>query len=77
MTSYNSWYDNELVSHSKKDERERNQSLIAYSFYYANVVARNMGLALGQHSSEETSQQWRAIGDTMPDLTGPRIEPEI
>ena len=24
------------------------------------------GLASGQHSSEETSQRWRAVGDTVP-----------
>ena len=30
-----------------------------------------------QHSSEETSQRWRAIGDTASDLTCPGIEPHI
>ena len=34
------------------------------------------GLAPGLHSSEETSQRWRAVGDTVADLTGPRIEPQ-
>ena len=34
------------------------------------------GLASGQHSSEETSQLWRVVGDTVSDLTGPRIEPQ-
>ena len=33
------------------------------------------GLAPGQHSSEETSQRWRVVGDTLFDLTGPGIEP--
>ena len=33
------------------------------------------GLAPGLHSSEETSQWWRAVGDTA-DLTGPGIEPQ-
>ena len=32
------------------------------------------GLAPGQHSSEETSQRWRAVG--CADLTGPGIEPQ-
>ena len=32
------------------------------------------GLAAGQHSSEETSPQWRAVGDTVSNLTAPRIE---
>ena len=32
-------------------------------------------LAPGQHSSEETSQRRRAVGDTLPDLIGPGIEP--
>ena len=33
------------------------------------------GLAPGQHSSEETSQRRRVVGDTV-NLTGPRIEPQ-
>ena len=32
-------------------------------------------LAPGQHSSEETSQRWRAV-DTVPSFTGPVIEPK-
>ena len=32
------------------------------------------GLAPGLHSSEETSQRWRALGDTALDLTDPEIE---
>ena len=28
-----------------------------------------------QHSSKETSQRWRTVGDTVSDLTGSRIEP--
>ena len=32
-------------------------------------------LAPGQHSSEETSQQWRTGGATVSDLTGVEIEP--
>ena len=30
--------------------------------------------ALAQPSSEETSQGWRAVGETVSDLTGPEIE---
>ena len=33
------------------------------------------GLAPGQHSSEETSQRWRVVGDTVSDLTDPGFEP--
>ena len=32
------------------------------------------GLALGQHSWENTSQRWRAVGDTVSDLTCPYID---
>ena len=39
-----------------------------------NNGAHLRGLAPKQHSSEETSQRWRAVGDTVPDLTGPGIE---
>ena len=35
------------------------------------------GLARGQHSSEETSQRWRAVGDTVSNIAGPGIEPKI
>ena len=33
------------------------------------------GLGPGQHSSEETSQQWRAIGDTVSNLTDRESNP--
>ena len=33
-------------------------------------------LAQRQHSSEETLLRWRAVGDTVSDLTDPRIEPQ-
>ena len=33
------------------------------------------GIAPGQHSFEELSQRWLAVGDTVSDLTGPGIEP--
>ena len=32
------------------------------------------GLEPRHHSSEETSQQWRAVGDNVSDLTDPGIE---
>ena len=32
-------------------------------------------LAPGQHSFEETSQRWRAVGDTVSNLIDPGIEP--
>ena len=34
------------------------------------------GLASGQHSAEKTSQRWRAVSDTVSDLTGLGIEPQ-
>ena len=33
-----------------------------------------LGLPPEQHSYEETSQPWRANGDTVSDLSGPRIK---
>ena len=50
-----------------------------HSRYYTE--ARNKwriylrGLAPGLHSSEETWQRWRAVGDTVSNLNGPGIEP--
>ena len=52
-----------------------------YSRYYTERVpidgANLRHLAPGQHSYEETSQRWRAVGDTVFDLTDPGIEPQI
>ena len=49
-----------------------------YSRYYAEACnkwrANLRDLASGQDSSEETSQRWRAAGDTAFDLTDLRIE---
>ena len=39
--------------------------------------ARILGIASGQHSSEETSQRLRAVGDTVADLTVPVVQPQI
>ena len=36
-----------------------------------------LGLAPGQHGSKETSQRWRAVGDTVSNLTDPGIEPRL
>ena len=51
-----------------------------FGWYYAKHVTRGgahlRDLAPGQHSSEETSQQWRVNGDTVLDLTGRVIEPQ-
>ena len=33
-------------------------------------------LGPGHHSSEETSQRWRVVGNSASDLTGPRVEPQ-
>ena len=33
-------------------------------------------LTPGQHSFEETLQRWRAVGDIVSDLIGPRSEPK-
>ena len=40
------------------------------------IVPFQLAIVRGQHSSfEEMSQRWRAVGNTVPDLTGPRLEP--
>ena len=36
--------------------------------------AHLLDLETGQHSSEETTQRWRAVGDTVPNMTGPAIK---
>ena len=41
-----------------------------------SVVFHLRDVAPGQHSSEETSQRWRAVDDTVPAFTGPGIEPQ-
>ena len=51
-----------------------------YSRYYAATCnewrAYLRGLSPGQHSSEETSQRWQAVGDKVFDLTGPGVDPQ-
>ena len=44
------------------------------NFQYTRGGAHLRGLALGRQCSEEISQRWRAVGDTVSDLTGPGIE---
>ena len=49
---------------------------LLYSQYYI-VACSEMhlrSLAPGQRSSEETSQRWRVVGDTVSNLTTPGIE---
>ena len=50
-----------------------------YSRHYSEACNEwqdpSRGLEPGQHSFEETSQRWRAVGYTLSDLTGPGIEP--
>ena len=50
-----------------------------YSRYFAEACNDWRGpsprLSAGQYSSEETLQLWRAVGDTVFDLTDPGFEP--
>ena len=56
-------------------------NLSLYSLYYAeacNELAGHISVSLRQGNTapfEEMSQRWRAIGNTVADLTGPRFEP--
>ena len=60
------------------DHNQVNPSL--YSRYYAEACNKWWGhlrlSAPGQHSSEESSQRWRAYDATVSNLTGPGIEPQ-
>ena len=51
---------------------------LLHSRYYTKRVASGgahlRGLTPGLRSSEETSQRWRAVGDTVYDLTGAEIK---
>ena len=57
------------------------QSLSLYSLYYAeacNEFAGPISASLRPGNTapfEEMSQRWRAVGNTVSDLTGPRFEP--
>ena len=53
---------------------------ITSSLYYGEACyeVRDLSLPLSAwatHSSKETLQRWRAVGDTASDLTAPGIEP--
>ena len=54
--------------------KSKNQILIVTAKRVTSGGAQLRGLAPGQHSSEETSQQWRPVGDIVPHLTSPGIE---
>ena len=62
---------------------ENKSHLSLYSLYYAKVCNEFAGpiselLCSGNAASfEEMSQRWRAVGNTVSDLTGPRFEPQI
>ena len=43
---------------------------------YNERWAHLRGLEPGQHSFEERSQRWRAVGDAVPDLTCPELNPD-
>ena len=52
-----------------------NQIFIILPFYAETCSRpRLQGLPVGQGSYEETSERWRAIGDIVRDLAGPKIE---
>ena len=59
--------------------------IVKSSFPYTRVItpkrvtsgwAHLRCLAPGQHSSEETSQLWQGVDDTVSDLTDPGFEPQ-
>ena len=58
-------------------------NLSLYLMYYAEACNELAGpisasLRLGSTASfEEMSQSWRAVGNTVSDLTSPRFEPQI
>ena len=57
------------------------QKSFIYSLYYAEACNELAGLISttlrpgSKPSFKEMSQRWRAIGNTVSDLTGPRFEP--
>ena len=69
-----------------EDDFEDRSHMEADTSFFTNDVSQTKrvtscgahlhGFALSQHSSEETFQQWRAVGDTASDLTGQIIEPK-
>ena len=58
----------------KNSNRHYTRGITAKRVTSGGIHLRN--LAPGQHSSEETSQRWRAVDDTLSDLTGQVIEPK-
>ena len=68
-----------LMNTSAKNYRKKIKSSL-YSRYCTNGVmsgsTHHRRLAPRQHSSQDTLQQWRALGDTVPYLTSRRIEPQ-
>ena len=76
-----------LNSHPENDQKFTNRLLkkkISNHDYTRKIMLKRVtsggaplrGLAPGQYSSEETSQRWRAVGDTMSYLTDSGLEPQ-
>ena len=66
-----------LKSMLDKNENDCKSSLYLLS-YAEDVMSGRACLhssALGQNKTEKMSQRWRAVGNTMSNLTGPGIEP--
>ena len=67
-----------MTSHSKLKS-----NLSLYSLYYAEACNELAGLISASlrpgntASFEEMSQRWRAVGNTVSDLTDPRFETQV
>ena len=71
---------NQKLQVNSHDEPVASTEEIKYTRFITPKRVTSGGIHLrdltpGQHSSEETSQRWRAVGDTVSDLTGPGSEP--
>ena len=70
-----------LFSFAHWDVLKSKSNLSLYSLYYAeacNEFAGPISASLRPGNTapfEEMSQRWRAVGNTVSDLTGPRFEP--
>ena len=63
----------------KLQVRKKIKFLLCWKYtpkHVASGEAYLCDLAPGQYSSDETSQRWRAVGDTVIDLTSLEIEPQ-
>ena len=81
LGSVGQYYEDNRLKKYYRNEIDQKSFIILAVGYYAKACNELAGLISTPlrpdrtASSQEKSQRWRAVGNTVPDLIGPRLEP--